>query len=104
MRLRLRDGDRPAGDGGPQGWLELAEVDLPLYDSAHVVLIEVEELQRARLPRGSRRRPGPPRLPAAPPGAGNAGPVIRGRPAGAGAAAAVRRDGSGNEAAAEVRT
>jgi hypothetical protein len=25
MRLRLRDGDRPARDGRPQGWLELAE-------------------------------------------------------------------------------
>jgi hypothetical protein len=47
MRLRLRDGDCSAGDGGPEGWLELTEGDLPLHDSAQVILIEVEELQRA---------------------------------------------------------
>jgi hypothetical protein len=48
MRLRLRDGDNTTGDGGPQGWLELAEGDLPLHDSAQVVLIEVEELHQRR--------------------------------------------------------
>ena len=30
MRLRLRDGDCPAGEGGPEGWLELAEGTFPL--------------------------------------------------------------------------
>ena len=60
MRLRLRDGDRPASDGRSQGWLELAEGNLPLRDSAQVVLIEVEEelhLRARTLPRGSCRSP-----------------------------------------------
>jgi hypothetical protein len=41
MRFRLRDGDRAARDGSPQGRLELAEADLPLHDSTQVVLIEL---------------------------------------------------------------
>jgi Glycosyl hydrolase family 65, N-terminal domain len=53
MRFRLRDGDRPASDGGPQDRLELAEGDLPLHDAAQVVLIEVEELHRPRIMRST---------------------------------------------------
>jgi hypothetical protein len=48
MRLRLRDRDRPAGDGGPQHRLELAEAGLPLDDSAQVVLVEVDRERRHR--------------------------------------------------------
>jgi hypothetical protein len=44
--LRLWDGDRPAGDGRPQGRLKLAEAGLPLHDPPQVVLIEVEELHQ----------------------------------------------------------
>jgi hypothetical protein len=43
MRLRLRDDDRTARNGCPQGRLEVAKGDLPLHHSAQIVLIEVEE-------------------------------------------------------------
>jgi hypothetical protein len=39
MDLRLRHGDRPTRDGGPERRLELAEGGLPLDDSAQIVLI-----------------------------------------------------------------
>jgi hypothetical protein len=52
--FRLRDGDRLASDCGSQSWLELTEGDLPLHDSAQVVLIEVEENRHLRRRRRTR--------------------------------------------------